>query len=244
MKSISKLAVIVVALGSVSVAHAGLIDRGFGFIYDDVLDITWTQKAFLQAETSDWSDAVSWADSLVYGGYDDWRLPSMDRDGDGDIVNCNLRSQSECMDNELGYQYFWNLSPSIGSKTPLLTDLTGDQGPFFDISSSDGAYWSSTLYSSDPDNGAWGFSFLAGFNSAQLKDYPTEIGRPTGWAVRDGDVTPVPEPGAIALFGIGLAAMGLSRRRKKACVLRITNRRTALSGVSFVLQRRDKRGYY
>ena len=37
--------VVMAALGSVSVAQAELIDRGEGFIYDTVLNITWTQNA-------------------------------------------------------------------------------------------------------------------------------------------------------------------------------------------------------
>ena len=44
---------------------------------------------------------------------------------------------------------------------------------------------------------------------------PLEEGFPQGgvWAYRDSAI--VPEPGTLALFGLGLAAMGLSRRRKK-----------------------------
>lgn len=64
-------------------ASATLWDRGGGMIYDDVLNITLLQDANY-AKTSgyssngqfqNWSDAVAWVDQLVYGGYDDWRLP-------------------------------------------------------------------------------------------------------------------------------------------------------------------------
>ena len=35
------------------------------------------------------------------------------------------------------------------------------------------------------------------------------------WLVLSDPAVPAPEPGTLALFGLGLAAMGLSRRRKK-----------------------------
>jgi hypothetical protein len=61
-------------------SQAGLIDRGNGMIYDDVLDVTWLQDADY-AKTSgfdadgliNWNTASSWASSVVYGGFDDWR---------------------------------------------------------------------------------------------------------------------------------------------------------------------------
>lgn len=46
-------------------ANAGLIDRGNGLIYDDVLDVTWLQNATLAGTTMNWNDSVAWADSLV-----------------------------------------------------------------------------------------------------------------------------------------------------------------------------------
>lgn len=83
-------------------AHATLIDRGNGLIYDDVLDITWTQIADLVTELT-WDDAVAFADALEFGGFDDWRLPSMDVNGDTTVVECNIVSEADCRDNELGY---------------------------------------------------------------------------------------------------------------------------------------------
>jgi hypothetical protein len=83
-------------------AQAILIDRGGGLIYDDVLNVTWLQDANY-AKTSgydadgrmNWSAANTWAANLVFGGYDDWRLPTMiDTDGpDPDALGndgCNL----------------------------------------------------------------------------------------------------------------------------------------------------------
>lgn len=65
-------------------AQAALIDRGGGMIYDTVLDITWLADANY-ARTSGYdadgrmtvAAANIWAANLVYGGFDDWRLPTL-----------------------------------------------------------------------------------------------------------------------------------------------------------------------
>jgi hypothetical protein len=68
---------------SVQAIAAELYNRGNGLIYDAELDITWLQDAnYAQTSGYDddgqmsWEDANTWAAGLVYGGYDDWRLPT------------------------------------------------------------------------------------------------------------------------------------------------------------------------
>ena len=61
-------------------AQATLIDRGDGFIYDDVQDITWTQNANINGYDI-WAPQMAWAAGYsqihtVYGTVDDWRLPT------------------------------------------------------------------------------------------------------------------------------------------------------------------------
>jgi hypothetical protein len=75
-------------------SQAILIDRGGGLIYDDVLNVTWTQDANLCETLNNcipgpggqmtWDNANTWAANLVFGGFSDWRLPNMDVDGNGE----------------------------------------------------------------------------------------------------------------------------------------------------------------
>ena len=72
----------VMSLAASESTKAALIDRGNGLIYDNVLDVTWAQDVALSrtlrgAGLFDWFGAKTWADQLVYGGYDDWRLPTL-----------------------------------------------------------------------------------------------------------------------------------------------------------------------
>ncbi len=70
-------------------AQGGLVNRGGGMIYDDVLNVTWLEDANYLSTQFDasggaigdadgflsWYDAKSWADNLSYEVYTDWRLP-------------------------------------------------------------------------------------------------------------------------------------------------------------------------
>ncbi|MGA1869620.1 MAG: hypothetical protein ACMUJM_13870 [bacterium] len=86
--------IFVIIFGFSSLAEAILYDRGGGLIYDSVLNITWLENAnYVETSGYDndlygydtdgklsWNDAMTWADTLVYGGFDDWRLPSASED--------------------------------------------------------------------------------------------------------------------------------------------------------------------
>jgi hypothetical protein len=75
----------ILALALSASARATLFDRGGGMIYDDVLNITWLQDAnyALTSGYPSWNGrmqfdaANAWAAQLVYGGYADWRLPTV-----------------------------------------------------------------------------------------------------------------------------------------------------------------------
>ena len=211
-----KLAIIIIALGSASVAQAGLIDRGSGLIYDDVLDITWLQNANLANQTFNWQGAVDWADTLNFGGFSDWRLPSMSVSSGlptgtapENIVDCTVVGTTEvtCRDNELGYMYWENLGSTGASGTGM--DLTGNQTiGGVTLNNIQSFYWSGTDHAPDP-SAVYEFQFVNGGQSTVNK---TDLF--SAWAVRDGDVLSVPEPTTLSLLGAGLIGMGWIRRRK------------------------------
>ena len=187
-------------VGLTGAANATLIDRGGGMIYDDVLDITWLQDANLGG-SMDGDDSVAWADSLIFGGFDDWRLASMDVNGDDLVVDCFIASEADCQDNEMGYMFYYSLMGSAGD------NLSGTQGLFTNIQR---IYWSGTEFA--PNSGvAWTFEFDGGSNGIGAFGF-FELG---AWAVREGDVVAaVPEPGTLLLMGLGFAGLGMARRRE------------------------------
>ncbi len=65
----------------------------------------------------------------------------------------------------------------------------------------------------NPDVDAWGFQFDSGSQFADDKNFAL-----AAWAVHSGDVgtSSVPEPGTIALMGLGLAGLlGFGRRQRR-----------------------------
>ena len=78
------------------------------------------------------------------------------------------------------------------------------------VSGFDGAVW----FDADPANAFFSISsgFVAGLNS--LTFLVRNTGGPAGTLVQNLSGSVVPEPGTLALLGLGLAGLGLSRRRK------------------------------
>ena len=220
-------------------AQAALHDRGGGMIYDDVLNITWLQDANY-AKTSGydydglmaWSDAVTWASQLVYGGFTDWRLPetkpvggttynfTMRFDGTSD-KGYNITSQA----SEMAYMYYVNLSNmsrydanvvETGCATSGGNSCLENLGPFVNLkgtASGDNvtAYWSGT---DDVSNSGYAWNFFTGAGG-QFSSDKTFL--KYAWAVRDGDVSaPVPEPETYALMLAGLGLVGWVARRRAA----------------------------
>jgi hypothetical protein len=202
------IAVGVGLIGLGAPTHAALFERPKGLIYDDVLDITWVQDANLWGQTGAWDQAVAWAASLEYAGYDDWRLAAISvaaglpTGATNSVVDCRFATEAVCRDNELGYMFFQNLKGTIGD------DLTGDQTVgTVKLLGIQADYWSSTQLASDSAV-ARGFDFDSGFQDVDLK-----INLYAAWAVRAGDIVNVPLPASLPLLFFGFAGMLFVRRR-------------------------------
>lgn len=201
-----RMTAIVLATGLSGAAQAALHDRGGGLIYDDVKKITWLADANY-AKTSgydadgrmNWRDAGTWAANLVFHDsvrnvdYSDWRLPKTINYGSGPCVG------GFCADGEMGFLFFGELA--------YYSDLS--LYPFTNIQPD--AYWYGDSYSSNT-NSAYYFHTHLGITYPQIKS--TEF---YAWAVRDGDVAPVPEADTWAMLLVGLGLVGaMALRRKQA----------------------------
>ena len=182
-------------------SHAALIDIGGGLFYDDNLDITWAQPDVRR----DWFDANTWAAGLTLGGATEWRLPYASVAAgagpwSGNPVDCSSASELACRDNELGYMFYQNnVRPGTTN-----ADLFPTLQDFF--------YWTGTE-SEDLANSAWDFDF----RTALLGESDKGINGIWTWAVHPGNVSAVPVPAAVWLFGSGLLGLiGIARRKKAA----------------------------
>lgn len=206
MKTTSALVSLSFAISLVSVAaNAALIDRGGGLIYDSDQNITWLQDANY-AKTSGYDltgvlnfhDVQNWASSLIFGGYDDWRLPS------GNNLNGSSYCYGyNCVESELGHLFYVDLGISAGNGVPRIPDPAFS--PFINIQSD--VYWSfvETPY----------VYFGDIFDMRNGKQGGVGMYTPNfyAWAVRPGDVAAVPIPATFWLFGSGLLGLfGFSRR--------------------------------
>ncbi|MFD1622149.1 PEP-CTERM sorting domain-containing protein [Thalassotalea marina] len=191
-----------------SVANAGLIDRGNGMIYDDVLDVTWLQdtnlavtSGYLKADQKgamNFLVAKEWAEQLTFGGYNDWRLPT---------ITLNA-SQTYPLFSELIYMFHVNLGNNCFDPdicTPLKTSFvdinSGDTISFFNVNNNIDNYWTDT---EDALNSSHAYSYNKEANGNEVAHFNYFQG---AWAVRNGDVLHVPEPTTIGLFGVALIAL-------------------------------------
>lgn len=208
----SAMTCMVAALGLPGSASATLLHRGPDLVYDDVLNITWTRNANLPGSSElVWADANIWAANLVFGGFDDWRLPYASvTAGAGPtttVVDCTTPSELACRDNEMGYMFYYNLGGSRGeNNTGTQTALGGQQ-----LTGIQPFYWSGTEL--NPAGSAWLFFFHTGDQGGGFTGHP--LG--SAWAVRTGDVRAVPEPSSLLLLGAGMLGLGSMRHSRRRC---------------------------
>lgn len=228
-------------------AHAGLIDRGNGLIYDDVLDITWL-KDVNYARTSgyhdtgnmSWGESVAWADSLEYGGFDDWRLPSLNfsvgPDGDKtdfllncsseqylnmDNSGCDYGYNSTSVAHEMAYMFYVNLGnmgryDENGNRTSL-EDFRALNSTFTDAESGQQVSFenlrrSQYWYGNEfSPNTNRAWNFH--FDYGAQSTFEKSVPNRPAWAVRDGDVLSidVPEPSGSLLVLMGVLGMVFRR---------------------------------
>lgn len=196
-------------MGVVGTAQAELFDRGSGMIYDSTLNITWLSD-WNYAQTSgfdadglmDLTTANTWANDLVYGGFDDWRLPTaLNGNGSGPCFGFN------CTGSEMGHMFYtnWGASASssfaTGTNAANLALFTNVQSYF---------YWSGTEYAPNPEL-AWYFNAGDGLQNRHFQLEPLYA-----VAVRPGDVavSSVPEPQTYAMMLAGLGALMMAVRRR------------------------------
>ena len=198
--------VVVMLFFLVASAEAALIDRGSGFIYDDVQDITWAQHGNINGVDT-WANQVAWAAGYsqthsVYGTFDDWRLPT------------TLQPDPSCSSQSGGHSYGYSCT---GSEMGHLFNLDGIDdtywGPFRPLG--DHTYfWSGTefLDSQGTNDSAWVVS-IESLPPSQIPALKT-LGVYDAMAVRPGDIAPIPEPSAAVLLGLGLSGLAASGRRR------------------------------
>ena len=192
LKTVTAVTVLVISTS----ANSALIERLGGLAYyDDAADLTWLVDANAAGTTMNWADANSWAASLTVGGIDGWRLASTEPASPGDNQT----------GSEMGNLFYNVLGGTAG--TSITTSHNDNYDLFGNIQSN--VYWSATEYAPNT-NLAWTFDMSNGLQYDVYKTFNLYA-----WAVQSGDVSAVPVPAAVWLFGSGLVGLiGLARRKR------------------------------
>jgi len=207
---ITTISVGLIALGLAGTADAALLGRlaatpggtDYQAYYDEDADLTWLADANA-AGLMNWVDANNWAANLDIDGITGWRLPTtMQPD-----ASCSGQSNQGASFPLQGFG-----TGCTGSEMGHLFNVDGitaaAPGSFSNVQSD--FYWSGTEFA-PVTNSAWFFNFDDGFQFIDSKGSDL-----FAWAVQSGDVSTVPVPAAVWLFGSGLLGLVGVARRKSA----------------------------
>ena len=186
-------------------ALASLESRPGGMVYDTDLNITWLADANY-AQTSGYDsdglmnfyEATTWANQLVYGGYDDWRLSGSYGDRCG-FDSCLKLEISHLYSSELGVNGGYSILSGDPAKLAMFSNIQPS------------GYYTGAIWSSVPNIA---YVFLAHTGQVWNSNFYFSNDYYYAWAVRDGDVSAVPVPAAVWLFGSALASLGLLKCRR------------------------------
>jgi len=253
MKKI-KMAICVVLIGLTSLTvtespQAALFYRGNGLIYDSVLKVTWMQDVALARTLGhdsdglfDWFGAKAWAEQLVYGGYDDWRLPTLSPvngvnwernfhcDGSADYgygIAAPDGASAGFTGNELAYMFHVNLGNQSrckgeGADRTWGPDVGVQNASFVDPISGDTV---SFLNLQDSKRNFWDdlppapspapYTWM--FKYSGFNDWAATLQLERAWVVGDGDVLVAsgPEPGTLLLLSGVVPGLWFCMKGKK-----------------------------
>lgn len=212
MKLIRKMAGALAALVLSGATQAALFDRGGGMVYDDDRNITWLfdmnyarTSGFDVDGLMTWGAAAAWVDGLVFGGYSDWRLPtaSLKPDGSGPCIGTSFVN---CAGGELAHLFFNELGVTPGTSTltanpaklALFANVLPTAGYWTGYEINNPVFFSTQVQGDLPSRGP--IRFFDGLPVVVL---------------RDGDVSPVPEPAAAAMMLLGTGVLMLAVRRRQ-----------------------------
>jgi len=201
-----------------STANAALTSiLGGKAVYDSDLNISWLSNANAGAGsafddgliTNDGkmrqSNASAWAASLNVDGITGWRLPTT-LHPDATCFTTSDSTGGDCTGSEMGHLFYNELGGTENSS--ILTSVDPDLALFSNLQSF--RYWSATDYPTSALD-AYLFAFDTGKQGFATKEASVFY----AWAVHDGDVSAVPVPAAVWLFGSGLLGLvGIARRKK------------------------------
>lgn len=178
--------------------------------YDDVTNLTWLKDSnipwTLERRHLYWDEAVIFGNVLTVAGLTGWRLPSIDRNGDGVIVQCGPRfpdvTLEECKDNEfealMVSNGFWasGVNDSNGNGRIDEGEVVGEMGPFENFHARLD-FWSSNRGKTDAFGNEYAFFYMPPYVDPEV--HPTFYLSTHGerlnssinmqsWYVRSGDV--------------------------------------------------------